>query len=146
MGRVADILNAKGSQNYSIRSESTVYDAVRTMVDHNVGALLVLDGEEVKGIITERDYLREIVLKGRTSRETLVREIMKVQVICVEPNRPVEDCMSIMSSRRIRHLPVIEEGRLVGIVSIGDIVKQRAADREVEIRYLTDYITGKYPA
>jgi CBS domain-containing protein len=146
MGRVADILNAKGSQIYSIRSESTVYDAVRTMVDHNVGALLVLDGEEVKGIITERDYLREIVLKGRTSRETLVREIMKVQVICVEPNRPVEDCMSIMSSRRIRHLPVIEEGRLVGIVSIGDIVKQRAADREVEIRYLTDYITGKYPA
>jgi CBS domain-containing protein len=116
------------------------------MVDHNVGALLVLDGEEVKGIITERDYLREFVLIGRTSRETLVREIMKVQVICVEPNRPVEDCMSIMSSRRIRHLPVIEEGRLVGIVSIGDIVKQRAADREVEIRYLTDYITGKYPA
>jgi len=146
MGRVADILRAKGSQIYSIASDATVYDAVRTMVDHNVGSLLVLEGEDVKGIITERDYLREIVLHGRTSRETRVREIMKAQVICVEPSRPVEDCMAIMSSKRIRHLPVVQEGRLVGIVSIGDIVKQRAADREVEIRYLTDYITGKYPA
>ena len=146
MGRVADILRAKGSKVYSIRSDATVYEAVGAMVSHNVGALLILDSEEVRGIITERDYLREIALKGRTSKETLVREVMSVQVICVEPNRSVDDCMAIMSSQRIRHLPVVEGGDVVGIVSIGDLVKQRAKDREVEIRYLTDYITGKYPA
>jgi CBS domain-containing protein len=146
MGRVVEILRVKGSQIYSIRSDATVYEAVRTMVGHNVGALLILDGEEIRGIITERDYLREIVLQGRTSRETLVRKIMKAEVVCVELDRTVEDCMAIMSSRRIRHLPVVAEGKVVGLVSIGDLVKQRAADREVEIRYLTDYITGKYPA
>jgi CBS domain-containing protein len=145
MGRVAEILNSKGSAVHSIRSDATVYDAVKAMVAHNVGSLLVTEGEDVKGILTERDYLREIVLKGRTSRETLVREVMSTEVIVVEPDRTVEDCMAIMTGRRIRHLPVVNAGKLVGIVSIGDLVKQRAAEREVEIRYLTDYITGKYP-
>jgi CBS domain-containing protein len=145
MGRVADILRAKGSVIYSIRSDATVYDAVKSMVSHNVGSLLVVDGEDVKGILTERDYLREIVVKGRTSRETFVREIMSVEVVCIEAERAVDECMAIMTERRIRHLPVVNGGRLVGLVSIGDLVKQRAAEREVEIRYLTDYITGKYP-
>ncbi len=146
MGRVTDILKAKGSTIHSIGGDATVYDAVKRMVEHNVGALLVVHGEDAVGIITERDYLREIVLKGRTSRETRVEEIMSRRVVCVEPDRPVEECMAIMSERRIRHLPVVEGGRLVGLVSIGDLVKQRATDREFEIRYLTDYITGKYPA
>ncbi len=146
MGRVADILRLKGSKIYSIRSDATVYEAVGAMVSHNVGSLLILDSDDVRGIITERDYLREIVLKGRTSKDTLVRDIMTIQVVCVEPNRSIDDCMAIMSTQRIRHLPVVEDGRVVGLVSIGDLVKQRAADREVEIRYLTDYITGKYPA
>lgn len=145
MGRVADILRTKGSAVHSIPSDATVYDAVKAMVAHNVGSLLVTDGADVKGILTERDYLREIVLKGRTSRETHVREIMSPEVIVVEPDRTVEDCMAIMTERRIRHLPVVNGGKLVGLVSIGDLVKQRAAEREVEIRYLTDYITGKYP-
>lgn len=146
MGRVSDILRTKGSTIYSIRSDASVYDAVKQMVDHNVGSLLVLDPDGVKGIITERHYLREIVLQGRTSKTTKVREIMTTEVVVVESNRPLEECMAIMSGRRIRHLPVVSDGELVGLVSIGDMVKQIADDREVEIRYLTDYITGKYPA
>lgn len=146
MGRVADILRAKGTKIYSIRSDDSVYDAVRTMVGHNVGSLLVCDDDDVKGIVTERDYLREIVLRGRTSKSTLVREIMTTEVVAVDPTRPIEECMAVMTERRIRHLPVVEEGALVGVISIGDLVKQIASDREVEIRYLTDYITGKYPA
>ena len=146
MGRVADILRSKGNTIYSIRSDDSVFDAVSTMVRHNVGSLLVCDGDDVKGIVTERDYLREIVLRGRTSKSTLVREIMTTEVVAVEPGRPIEECMAVMTDRRIRHLPVVEEGALVGVISIGDLVKQIASDREVEIRYLTDYITGKYPA
>jgi CBS domain-containing protein len=146
MGRVSDILRIKGSHIYSIGSDASVYEAVKEMVNHNVGSLLVLDPDGVKGIITERDYLREIVLLGRTSKTTQVREIMTTEVVVVESARPLEECMAIMSGRRIRHLPVVDEGRLVGIVSIGDMVKQIADDREVEIRYLTEYITGKYPA
>ncbi len=146
MGRVSDILRSKGCHIYSIGSEASVYDAVKEMVKHNVGSLLVLDGDGVKGIITERDYLREIVLHGRTSKTTQVREIMTTEVVAVESTRPIEECMAIMSERRIRHLPVVDEGALVGLVSIGDLVKQIADDREVEIRYLTEYITGRYPA
>ena len=146
MGRVSDILRTKGSTIYSITSDASVYEAVKQMVDHNVGSLLVLDPDGVKGIITERDYLREIVLQGRTSKTTQVREIMTTEVVVVESTRPLEECMAIMSGRRIRHLPVVCDGELVGVVSIGDMVKQIADDRDVEIRYLTDYITGKYPA
>jgi len=146
MGRVSDILRSKGSHIFSIGSDASVYDAVKEMVKHNVGALLVLDKDGVKGIITERDYLREIVLHGRTSKTTQVREIMTTEVVAVESARPIEECMAIMSERRIRHLPVVDDGALVGLVSIGDLVKQIADDREVEIRYLTEYITGRYPA
>ncbi len=146
MGRVSDILRAKGSQIFSIRSDASVYEAVKEMVGHNVGSLLVLDSDGVKGIITERDYLREIVLQGRTSKTTQVREIMTSEIVVVESNRSIEECMAIMSERRIRHLPVVDDGSLAGLVSIGDLVKQIANDREVEIRYLTEYITGRYPA
>jgi signal-transduction protein with cAMP-binding, CBS, and nucleotidyltransferase domain len=146
MGRVSDILRAKGSQIFSIGSEASVYEAVSEMVAQNVGSLLVLDSDGVKGIITERDYLREIVLKGRTSKTTKVREIMTPEIVVIECNRPIEECMAIMSERRIRHVPVVDDGALVGLVSIGDLVKQIANDREVEIRYLTEYITGRHLA
>ncbi len=146
MGRVSDILRGKGSKIFSITSGSSVFDAVQQMVNHNVGSLLVLDEGDVKGIITERDYLREIVVKGRTSKATLVREIMTAEVVAVDSTRSIEECMAVMTERRIRHLPVVDGGALVGMVSIGDLVKQMANDREVEIRYLTEYITGKYPA
>lgn len=146
MGRVADILRAKGSAVYTISGDQTVYEAIVAMVRHNVGSLVVLEGDDPVGIITERDYLREIALRGRTSRNTEVREIMSRTVIVVDPDRSLDDCMAIMTERRIRHLPVLEQGRLTGLVSIGDVVKRLSKDREVEIRYLTDYITGKYPA
>lgn len=146
MGRVADLLRAKGSTIYTISSDQTVYEAIVEMVRHNVGSLVVLEGDDPVGILTERDYLREIALRGRTSRTTDVREIMSRTVIVVDPDRSLEDCMAIMTERRVRHLPVLEADRLVGLVSIGDVVKGLAKDRQVEIRYLTDYITGKYPA
>ncbi len=146
MGRVADLIRAKGHDVYTIESGASVYDAVRTMVDHNVGSLLVVDHGEIGGIITERDYLREIVLKGRTSKATEVRAIMTSRVVCVGPNDSIEECMAVMTEKRIRHLPVLENGRLAGLVSIGDVVKQLSKDQRAEIRYLTDYITGKYPA
>ena len=145
MGRVADLIRTKGNDVYSIESNASVYEAVQKMVTHNVGSLLVVDGSEVRGIITERDYLRDIVLKGRTSRTTAVQEIMTRQVVCVEPTDSIEDCMAVMTERRIRHLPVMQEGRMIGLVSIGDVVKQLSKDQRAEIRYLTDYITGRYP-
>jgi len=146
MGRVADLIRAKGNDVYTIESGASVYDAVKRMVDRNAGSLLVVDGGEVRGIITERDYLREIVLKGRTSKTTEVRTIMTADVVCVGPNDSIEECMAVMTEKRIRHLPVLEHGRLAGLISIGDVVKQLSKDQKAQIRYLTDYITGKYPA
>jgi IMP dehydrogenase len=146
MGRVADLLRAKGRTVHTIESRATVYDAVKRMVDQNVGSLLVVDGAEVRGIITERDYLREIALKGRTSKTTPVSEIMTARLVCVGPDQSIEECMAIMTEKRIRHLPVLEDGRLAGLVSIGDLVKQLSKDQRFQIQYLTDYITGKYPA
>ena len=145
MGRVADLLRVKGREVHTISPAATVYEAVDRMVRHNVGSLLVVEGDEIHGIITERDYLREIVLKGRTSRETPVRDVMTTRVVCVGPEDTIESCMAVMTEKRIRHLPVLEGGRLTGLVSIGDVVKRLSMDQRAEIRYLTDYITGKYP-
>ena len=142
---VADLLRAKGREVYTVSPSATVYDAVDRMVRHNVGSLLVTESDEIHGIITERDYLREIVLKGRTSHETQVREVMTTRIVCVGPVDTIEGCMAIMTEKRIRHLPVVEDGRLAGLISIGDVVKRLSMDQKAEIRYLTDYITGKYP-
>jgi len=142
---VADLLRAKGREVHTISPAATVYDAVDRMVHHNVGSLLVAEGDQIHGIITERDYLREIVLKGRTSRETLVGAVMTTRIVCVGPGDMIDACMAIMTEKRIRHLPVVEDGRLVGLVSIGDVVKGLSVDQKAEIRYLTDYITGRYP-
>jgi CBS domain-containing protein len=145
MGTVADLLQTKGHDVHSIENGASVLDAIRRMVDRNVGSLLVLNGKEIAGIITERDYLREIVLKGRTSRETPVEAIMTRQVVFVTPADTIEACMAIMTEKRVRHLPVLREGTLTGLISIGDVVKQLSQDQKAEIRYLTDYITGRYP-
>jgi CBS domain-containing protein len=146
MSRVAEILAGKGSTVYTVDEGKSVYDAIQEMVGKNVGALIVTKDNKACGIFTERDYLRRIVLEGRTSRETLVRDAMTDRLIVVEDSQDLEECMSIMTNAKIRHLPVIDEGRLKGIVSIGDIIKHLAKQQEAEIRYLTDYITGKYPA
>ncbi len=145
MTTVADILNRKGPKVYSVSPEATVFDAVAGMVEHNVGSLIVTEGETIHGIITERDYLRKIILKGRSSRETPVREIMSTRIAYASPEQSVEEAMAVMSELRIRHLPVMAEGRLAGLVSIGDCVQQISSDRKARIAYLTDYIADRYP-
>ena len=145
MGKIGDILAKKGSQVYTIGPAETVFEAVKRMVEHNAGCLLVTEKEEIRGIITERDYLRGIALAGRTSKTTQVQEIMTTRIVVVHPATSVEEGMAIMTDQRFRHLPVVDSGKIIGLVSIGDLVKQISQDRKFEIQYLTDYITGKYP-
>lgn len=143
MGHVSDILASKGRDVLSIDGSATVYDAIAKMVESNVGALLVYDGGRLEGIVTERDYLRRVTLEGRDERTTPVREIMSTEVVYVGPDASIEECMAVMTERRIRHLPVLGDDRAVaGIVSIGDVVKFHSTEQEVQIRFLTEYISG----
>ncbi len=142
MSRVADILGIKGAQVHAIDDDATVFDAVRRMVQYGIGALIVHGRDGIAGIFTERDHLRRVTLAGRDPRTTPVREVMTAELVIVEPHTTVADCMAMMTRERIRHLPVVRGGELVGLVSIGDLVKHVASEREVEIRHLTDYITG----
>jgi CBS domain-containing protein len=138
---VAKVLEEKGGNVLQIEASATVFDAIKRMVESNVGALLVTDGGRVTGIVTERDYLRRVTLEGRTEKETLVREIMTAPLVYVTPETSVEECMAIMTERRIRHVPVFADGReLVGIVSIGDLVKFQSKEQSFQIKLLTDYI------
>jgi len=145
MGKVADILEKKGREVYTVTPDTMIYDAIERMVKHNVGSLLVTQGDELAGILTERDYLRDVALQGRSSKTTSVDAIMSPKLVCVDPNTETEQCMAVMSAKHIRHLPVIEGGKLAGIISIGDVVRQLSSDREAHIKYLTDYIAGSYP-
>ena len=141
MSDVAKVLEGKGSEVLAIDAQATVFEAIKRMVEANVGALLVTDGGRVAGIVTERDYLRRVTLEGRTEEETLVREIMTSPLVYVTPETSVEECMAVMTERRIRHLPVFADGRkLVGIVSIGDLVKFKSAEQDFQIKVLTEYI------
>jgi CBS domain-containing protein len=143
MTAIRHILDQKGHQVWSVHPDDTVYDAIRMMADKDVGALMVLDGGEVAGIVTERDYARNVFLKGRGSPQTLVGEVMVRNVACVEPDQTVDECMAIMTARRVRHLPVIDDRReLLGIISIGDLVKSIISDREFVIEQLEHYIGG----
>jgi CBS domain-containing protein len=138
---VSEILEAKGRDVLQIDAAATVFDAIKKMVDGNVGALLVTDGGDLAGIVTERDYLRRVTIEGRTEKGTQVREIMSSELVYVTPDTSVQECMAVMTERRIRHLPVLDEGRkVVGIVSIGDVVKFQSKQQDVQIRLLTDYI------
>jgi CBS domain-containing protein len=146
MARIGDVLQEKGGTVHTIEASSTVFDAVKRMVDAGVGALLVTEGGNIRGMITERDYLRRIAVEGRTSKTTLVREIMSSPVICIEPSADVAECMALMTHKRIRHLPVVDKDRLVGVVSIGDLVRAVSKEHKFHVQVLTDYISGKYPA
>jgi CBS domain-containing protein len=139
---VKDILKAKGNEVISITPDATVYEALKLMAERNVGALVVLDSETVAGIMSERDYARKVILHGKSSREMQVREIMTSKVYYVRPEQSVQDCMAQITNKHVRHLPVLEEDRLVGIISIGDVVKAIIADQEYTIKLLEDYITG----
>jgi CBS domain-containing protein len=140
MSRLAEILDEKGSNVFTIDADASVFEAVQRMVEENIGSLLVTERGETAGIVTERDYLRRVTLEGRTDRETAVREIMSKPIIAVTPDMTVDECMALMTDRRVRHLPVVDEGAVVGLVSIGDLVKFTADRRASEIRLLTDYI------
>jgi CBS domain-containing protein len=141
---VRDILQGKGNQVWSVTPETTVFDALVLMAEKNVGALLVLEGEKIAGIFSERDYARKIILKGKASKETFVKEIMTPEVTTVGPGQSVEECMGLMTQHRIRHLPVLEGGKLIGLVSIGDVVKAVISAKEFIIEQLETYITGRF--
>jgi signal-transduction protein with cAMP-binding, CBS, and nucleotidyltransferase domain len=141
VNRIAEILEEKGGGVLEIDAEASVLEAVRRMVEMNVGSLLVTDGGEVTGIVTERDYLRRVTLEDRT-HEAPVREIMSSPLIVVTPESTVDECMALMTDRRIRHVPVVEEGKVVGLVSIGDLVKFRSKLQTFQIQFLNDYITA----
>jgi CBS domain-containing protein len=143
MDTVAEILSEKGSAVIEIDGGATVFEAVTAMVEANVGALLVTDGESIAGIFTERDYLRRIAVEGRRSRDTLVREVMSSPVICVTPETSVDESMALMSDRRIRHAPVVDGGAVAGMISIGDLVRFTSKRQSFQIKYLTDYISAR---
>ncbi|WP_264536230.1 CBS domain-containing protein [Flavobacterium sp. N1736] len=138
---VEQILNAKGRNVFSVRSTTTVYEALKVMGDKNIGAILVIDGSDLKGILSERDYARKIVLKDKSSKETFVHEIMESTVFSVKLSNNIEDCMELMSTKRIRHLPVLENEIVVGIISISDVVKAIIEIQKDTINHLNSYIS-----
>lgn len=142
MTTVKQILDTKGYAVWSIHPQESVFTAIQQMAEKEVGALVVLEGDAVVGIISERDYARKVILKGRSSRETAVRDIMTPHVICARLDQSIEECMTIVTERRIRHLPVLDSGRLVGIISIGDLVKTIIAEQQFIIEQLEHYING----
>jgi CBS domain-containing protein len=137
---IAEILREKGSEVQTISPDATVFEAIQQMVACGVGSLAVVEAERLIGMLTERDYLRKVVLQGRSSRTTQVREIMTRHVIGVVPSDGIDDCLGVMITNGVHHLPVLEQGELVGLVSMGDLVKRKVADKELEISQLVDYI------
>jgi signal-transduction protein with cAMP-binding, CBS, and nucleotidyltransferase domain len=143
MSKVSEILGDKGGNVLSVEASTSVFEAVQQMVESNVGSLLVTDGGDIIGIVTERDYLRRVTLEGRTDKDTAVGEIMTSPLVVVTPETDIDESMAIMTDRRIRHLPVVEDGEVVGVISIGDVVKYKSKQQSFEIQYLTDYITAR---
>jgi CBS domain-containing protein len=142
MGKVSNILSNKSKVTYSVTPDTIVFDALDLMFQKNVSALLVLDGEKLVGIFTERDYARKVILQGRASKETLISEIMTGDLITVTPDASIGDCMKLMSSRFIRHLPVLENDKVVGVISIGDVVKYIIDEQQFIIENMEHYITS----
>ncbi len=136
------LLQSKGGGIWSVPSTSTVFDALRMMAEKNVGALLVIDEGRLVGIVSERDYARKIALKGKSSKETLIREIMTEKVVYIRPDESIEECMALMTEKHFRHLPVIDNGTLLGIISIGDVVRTVISEQKFIIAQLENYISG----
>lgn len=145
-GTVGSVLSRKGGEVWSVSPEETVYAAIEKMADKGVGALLVMTAGKLVGIISERDYARKVIIKGKASRTTLVAEIMTSPVICETSGKAVDECMGLMSRNRIRHLPIVENERVLGVVSMGDLVKWVVSEQEETIEHLQNYITAKYPS
>ena len=142
MGAVSNILKAKGNTTFTISPDTMVYNALEIMVEKNVSALLVMENDKLAGIFTERDYARKVILKGKASKETKIEEIMTRDLITVSSNDTLDSCMRLMSSKHIRHLPVVDNGQLAGIISIGDVVKYIIEEQKFIIDNMEQYITG----
>ncbi|HEX8918306.1 MAG TPA: CBS domain-containing protein [Chloroflexota bacterium] len=142
MTTVADVLNGKGQDIWSISPDSSVFDAISLMAEKGIGALLVMSDDRLAGIVSERDYARKVILQGHSAEETPVRVIMTADVVTVHPDQTVDRCLALMTEKRFRHLPVVDGDRVVGILSIGDLVKSSLADKERLIEQLERYITG----
>jgi CBS domain-containing protein len=142
MTTVSDILNDKGHYVFSVRPGDSVFESLKLMADKGIGALLVMDDEKLVGIVTERDYARKVILEGKSSKSSSVDEVMTRRVLCVSPERTVGECMALMTDKRARHLPVVDQKRVIGVVSIGDLVKAVISEQQVLIDQLQHYISG----
>lgn len=142
MATVRDMLRTKGHDIWSVAPDASVYDALKLMAEKNIGAVLVRDAESLVGILSERDYARKVVLQGKTAVDTPAREIMTDRVICVRPEETAEECMAVMTNKKVRHLPVLEDDQLIGVISIGDVVKAIIPEQEFIIEQLEHYVRG----
>ncbi|MES9850252.1 MAG: CBS domain-containing protein [Candidatus Thiodiazotropha sp. L084R] len=142
MPTVNQILQSKGFDILTVDADATVFNALEMMAEHSIGSLIVMDSEEVVGLLSERDYARSIILKGRSSKDTKVKEIMTSHVVVVSPEQNIKECMAIMTDKRVRHLPVMKDKKLVGIISIGDLVKAIIEEQQFMIEQLVSYING----
>lgn len=142
MRSVQDILDSKGSDVWSVKPDDIIFDAIKLMADKGIGALLVMEDDKLVGIVTERDYARKVVLEGKSSREARIHEVMTSKILCVSPERTIDECMALMTDKRIRHLPVLDHKRVVGFVSIGDLVKAVISEQKILIDQLQNYISG----
>ncbi|MSQ58531.1 MAG: CBS domain-containing protein [Betaproteobacteria bacterium] len=140
MKTVQQILEGKTHKILSVSPDASVYDALQLMADKDVGALVVQNNDQLAGIFSERDYARKVVLQGKASKDTLVKEVMTSKVLCVNPLQTMDECMALMTDKRVRHLPVIEQNKVVGVISIGDVVKEVIADQQFQIHQLEQYI------
>ena len=143
MKTVADLLRMKPTRCVTVTPEQSVLDAVKTLAEHDVGAVIVMNGNKLAGIMSERDYTRKVILQGRASNSTRVADIMTPNVVCVSPRTPTRECMALMTEKSIRHLPVVDENRVIGMVSIRDIVSDIIADQDFTIEQLEHYISGQ---
>ena len=142
MKLVQHLLERKGGGVITIDANASVIDAIGLMADHSIGSLLIMEGQQLKGIVTERDYARKVILKGRSSETTEVGEVMSIDVVTATIGQTVKECMTLMTEKRIRHLPVVSEGEVVGLISIGDLVQAIISDQQEEIEQLESYISG----
>ena len=144
MTTIAQLLNTKGNQIWSVKPKATIFEALEIMSEKGIGALLVMEDGKLKGIFSERDYARKVILKGKSSKETPVGELMTKKVFYIDSQKTINDCMAMMTAKRIRHVPVIEDNQVMGIVTIGDVVNQIISEQEVTINHLENYITGSH--
>ena len=144
-GTIDSLLHGKGAHLWSVPPDTTVFDAIALMAEKNIGALLVMDGDGLVGIVSERDYTRKVALKGKSSKQTFVREIVSAQIVAATRRHTVEQCMRLMTEHRVRHLPVLEGSRVVGVISIGDLVNWTISAQNMALDQMEGYITGKYP-